>query len=353
MTVAMPRPTQVQPVRPWKPTTSRLFVRLITVLLVVAVSALVVLSTPLAGLAGVALVAVPLQVAVSVARSARHGSVAARNDVATSLIGSAFLLLMTPWLSVLYTVVRRGYEAISWNFLTDDMRVTAPDAELGLGGIAHAIVGTGVMVLIATAVSVPLGILSGIYVTEIRGRFTKLVRFIVQAMSGVPSIVAGLFIYSTLVIYNKSYSGFAGALALAVLMIPTVARTAEEVLKLVPEELRFAGYALGSTQASNVFRVVLPTVRSGLVTSAILGVARVAGETAPLLMTAQVFLATKGNPFDGPLGSLPVVIFSFFQNGADNAVTRAWGASTVLMVLIMFLFALARAVSADRRRSRR
>lgn len=353
MTAVTTQPSAVRPLQPWKLTTAQRFSRFATVIAVVAVAALLVLVSPLAGLAGIALVAIPLQVAVSVARSGRHGSVAARNDVATSLIGSAFLILMAPWLSILYTVVRRGYEAISWNFLTDDMRVTAPDAELGTGGIAHAIVGTGVMVLVATAVSVPLGILSGVYITEIRGRFTKLVRFIVQAMSGVPSIVAGLFIYSTLVIYNKSYSGFAGALALAVLMIPTVARTAEEVLKLVPEELRFAGYALGSTQASNVFRIVLPTIRSGLVTSAILGVARVAGETAPLLMTAQIFLATKGNPFDGPLASLPIVTFSFFQNGADNAVTRAWGTSMVLLVLISLLFALARAVSADRRRSRR
>ena len=353
MTIAASGSKAVQPIRPWKPTASQRLVRFSTVVAVIVAAALVVLVSPLAGLPGIALVAIPLQVAVSIARSARHGSVAARNDVATSLIGSAFLILMAPWLSILYTVVRRGYQAISWNFFTDDMRITAPDAELGTGGIAHAIIGTGMMVLVATAVSVPLGILSGVYITEIRGRFTKLIRFIVQAMSGVPSIVAGLFIYSTLVIYNKSYSGLAGALALAVLMVPTVARTAEEVLKLVPEDLRFAGYALGSSQASNVFRIVLPTVRSGLVTSAILGVARVAGETAPLLMTAQYFVATKGNPFDGPLASLPIVTFSFFQNGADNAVTRAWGTSMVLLVLISFLFVVARAVSADRRRSRR
>ncbi|TEX45887.1 MAG: phosphate ABC transporter, permease protein PstA [Acidimicrobiales bacterium mtb01] len=353
MTAATNQTTVVQPLRPWRPTFSQQFARFVTVVLVVAAAAVVVLVSPLAGLAGIALVAIPLQMAVSVARSSRHGSVAARNDVATSLIWSAFLVLLVPWMSIIFTVVRRGYQAISVNFFTDDMRITAPDADLASGGIAHAIVGTLIMVAIASIVSVPLGILSGIYITEIRGRFTKVVRFIVQAMSGVPSIVAGLFIYSTLVLYNKSYSGLAGALALAVLMVPTVARTSEEVLKLVPEDLRFAGYALGSSQASNVFRIVLPTVRSGLVTSGILGVARVAGETAPLLMTAQVFLATKGNPLDGPLGSLPVVIFSFFQNGADNAVTRAWGASMVLMILITFLFALARAVSADRRRSRR
>jgi phosphate transport system permease protein len=343
----------VSPLRPWKQTVSRRVGRWVSVLLVVAASTLVVLISPLAGLAGIFLVAIPSQIAVTYVRTRRLGGQAMRNEVASSLIGSAFVLLLTPWISIVFTVVRRGYQAISWNFLADDMRITAPDADLATGGIAHAIIGTLIMVGIASLVSVPLGILSGIYITEIRGRFTKLVRFIVQAMSGVPSIVAGLFIYATLVLYNKSYSGLAGALALAVLMVPTVARTSEEVLKLVSEDLRFAGYALGSTQASNVFRIVLPTVRSGLVTSGILGVARVAGETAPLLMTAQVFLATKANPFDGPLGSLPVVIFSFFQNGADNAVTRAWGASTVLMVLITFLFALARAVSTDRRRSRR
>ena len=343
----------VRPQRPWRPSLGSRLAKLVSAALVVAVASLVVLVTPLAGIAGIALVGIPVQIVVSLARTSRATAAARRSEVASSLISIAFLLLMIPWLSIVYTVVSRGVDALYWGFFSNDMRITAPDAELNTGGISHAIVGTLMMILVATVVSVPLGILSGVYITEIRGRAKNLVRFIVQAMSGVPSIVAGLFIYSTLVIYNKSYSGFAGALALAVLMIPTVARTSEEVLKLVPEDLRFAAYALGSSQASNVFRVVLPTVRSGLVTSAILGVARVAGETAPLLMTAQYFVAFKANPFDGPMASLPAVTFSFFQNGADNAVSRAWGASLVLLGMIAILFVLARLLSSGRRRRAR
>ncbi len=345
--------TAVAPERPWRPTVRRRVVTAVSAVLVVAFASLVVLLSPLAGVAGIAMVAIPTQVAVSLARTSRRNSAARRNEVASSLVVISFVLLMIPWLSVFYAVVQRGFRAIYWGFFTNDMRVTAPDAELSTGGISHAIVGTLMMIVVATIVSVPLGILSGVYITEIRGRATNLVRFMVQAMSGVPSIVAGLFIYSTLVIYTKSYSGFAGALALSVLMIPTVARTSEEVLKLVPDDLRYAAYALGSSQSSNVFRVVLPTVRSGLVTSAILGVARVAGETAPLLMTAQFFVAFKVNPFDGPMGSLPAITFSFLQNGADNAVTRAWGASLVLLAMILVLFVLARVLSAGRRRRAR
>lgn len=350
MTASITQDVAASPKRPWQPSLISRAAKLVSAAFVVAFACLVVLVTPLAGIAGIALVGIPAQVAVALTRTSRATSTARRNEVASSLISIAFLLLMLPWLSIVYTVVSRGAGAIYGGFFTSDMRVTAPDAELNTGGISHAIVGTLMMILVATIVSVPLGILSGVYITEIRGRAKNVVRFIVQAMSGVPSIVAGLFIYSTLVIYNKSYSGFAGALALAVLMIPTVARTSEEVLKLVPEDLRFAAYALGSSQSSNVFRVVLPTVRSGLVTSAILGVARVAGETAPLLMTAQYFVAFKANPFDGSMASLPAVTFSFFQNGADNAVSRAWGASLVLLGMIAILFVVARVVSSGRRR---
>jgi phosphate transport system permease protein len=346
------QPAAVQPTRPWRASYAQRISRWLSAILVLAVAALIVQISPLAGFPGIAFAAIPLQVIVGLARAAKLGATARRNEVAGGLITSSFVILVWPWLSIVYTVVSRGYHAIYRGFFTTDMRITSPDSELATGGIEHAIIGTLLLIAIASVISIPLGILSGVYITEIRGRFTKLVRFIVQAMSGVPSIVAGLFIYSTLVLTTKSYSGLAGGLALAVLMIPTVARTSEEVLKLVPEDLRFAAYALGSSQTSNVFRVVLPTVRSGLVTSGILGVARVAGETAPLLMTAQYFVAFKSNPFDGPIASLPVLTFSFLQNGSEFAVARAWGAALVLLFLIAVLFVLARAVS-SRRRARR
>ena len=338
------------PQKPWKRSGTQRLLDLFIAMCGIAISVGVVLITPLAGPEAVGLIAVPVIAILHLGRSFRQGSSARANALATSIITSAFLVLITPWLSVIGTVVSRGRAAIYTGFFTRDMRVTAPKAALELGGIKHAIIGTVIMVLVASLISVPLGILSGVYVTEIRGRLTGLVRFITQAMSGVPSIVAGLFVYATIVIFFKSYSGVAGAVSLAILMIPTVARTSEEVLKLVSEDLRFAGYALGSTQSRNVFKIVLPTVRSGLVTSAVLGVARVAGETAPLLMTAQYFVATNTNPTNGPIASLPVFIFSMFQTGNQNAVARAWSAALVLLGLVFILFACARFISSLGRR---
>ena len=338
------------PQKPWKKSVGLRFADILFLLAGFVLSGLIVVATPMAGPEAVGFVAIPVIAIVNFLRVFRQGSTARSNALASTLIMSAFLFLITPWLSVLGTVVSRGRAAIYTGFFTNDMRLTPPKAALNMGGIKHAIIGTAIMVLIASFMSVPLGILSGVYVTEIRGRFTGLVRFITQAMSGVPSIVAGLFVYATFVTFFHSFSAFAGAVALAILMIPTVARTSEEVLKLVSEDLRFAGYALGSSQSRNVFKVVLPTVRSGLVTSAVLGVARVAGETAPLLMTAQYFIASKTNPFDGSIGSLPVYIFSMFQTGDHNSVDRAWGAALVLLGLVFVLFTFARLVTSTRRR---
>ena len=222
------------------------------------------------------------------------------------------------------------------------MRVTTPDDELNMGGVGHAIVGSMLMVLIATVITLPLGILSGVYLTEVRGRLTKVVRFVIQSMSGVPSIVAGLFIYTTVIALTGSFSGFAGALALSVLMLPTVARTSEEVLKLVPEDLRAVSYALGARQWRSSLMVVLPTVRSGLTTAAILGVARVVGETAPLLLTALSNNAFKFNPFNGPIASMPMYIFGLLQIGTEYSIARAWSGSLVLMLIVLALFVTAR-----------
>jgi phosphate transport system permease protein len=191
--------------------------------------------------------------------------------------------------------------------------------------------------------SVPLGILTALYLTEIRGKFTKPIKFLVQAMSGVPSIVAGLFILSA-VLYpiTKGYSGFMGALALTILMIPTVARTSEEVLNLIPQDLREAGTALGGTQWRTVAMIVLPAARSGLITAMILGVARIAGETAPLLLLTGGGDKVNPNAFNGPMGSLPYYIWKSFNAGSPEAITRAWAGLLVLVVLILILFTTAR-----------
>ncbi|MEY3407366.1 MAG: hypothetical protein RL038_427 [Actinomycetota bacterium] len=254
--------------------------------------------------------------------------------------------------SVLIPIFQQGIEAFqgkngfNWNLLFEDSKNTGIDTKLSKGGLSHAILGSALMVGLATAISLPIGILAALYVTEVRGKLTPFVRFFVQAMSGVPSIIAGLFIYAALIISGIiTYSGFAGALALSILMLPTIARTAEEILRLIPDDLRTAALALGGTQWRVVRMVVLPAARGGLVTATILGIARVAGETAPLLLTAFGNREVNLNPFEGPIASLPVYVFQQMLLGTPNDRARAWFATTVLLVLIAILFTAARAVS--------
>jgi phosphate transport system permease protein len=273
-----------------------------------------------------------------------------RNALVQVVIISAAVLAFLPWMSILASVISKGVTALRPNFFISDMRTTTPDDELSLGGAAHALLGTLTMVIIATIITLPLGILSGVYVTEIRGRLTGLVRFVVQSMSGVPSIVAGLFIYTTYVNATNSFSALAGSLALGVLMLPTVARTSEEVLKLVPEDLRGASYALGSRQWRTILFVVLPTVRSGLTTAAILGVARVIGETAPLLLTSLSNTSFVFNPIQGPMASMPMYVFGLLQIGTEYAIARAWAGSLVLLLIVFALFVAARKVGGKDRR---
>jgi phosphate transport system permease protein len=196
---------------------------------------------------------------------------------------------------------------------------------------------------------VPIGILTALYLTEIKGRFTRPIKFLVQAMSGVPSIVAGLFILAA-VIYpiTKKYNSVQGSLALAILMIPTVARTAEEVLLLVPQDLRESGVALGGTQWRTVAQIVVPAARSGLVTALILGVARVAGETAPIVLLTGGGDKTNLNVFNGPMGSLPFYIWKEFGAGTQESFTRAWAGILILLIIVLSLFITARLLG-DRR----
>ena len=259
-----------------------------------------------------------------------------------ALITAAAVLAFAPWLSILGSVLFKGVVGLRLNFITSDMRTTVPDDELNMGGALHAVLGSLLMVLIATIITLPLGILSGVYLTEIKGRFTFLVRFVVQSMSGVPSIVAGLFVFTTYNSLTNGPSAFGGALALGILMLPTVARTSEEVLKLVPDDLRSASLALGARQWRTTLMVVLPTVRSGLITAGILGVARVVGETAPLLLTAGSNSAFWFNPVEGPIASMPIYVFGMLQIGTEYATNRAWTGALVLMLAVFALFFTAR-----------
>jgi phosphate transport system permease protein len=264
-------------------------------------------------------------------------------EVLASAAVIAFLLFVV---SVLEPVFQLGFENFQIHHLVDDAKETGVDTPLEIGGLGHALLGTLLTVGLATLFSLPIGILAALYVTEVRGVLTPFVRFFVQAMSGVPSIIAGLFAYAVFIASGiLTYSGFVAAIALSILMLPTVARTAEEVLKLVPDDLRSAALALGGTQWRSVRMVVLPAARSGLVTAAILGIARVIGETAPLLLTAFGNREYNLNPLEGPIATLPTYIFQQFLLGTENDVRRAWVAAFVLLVLVGSVFSLARFVS--------
>jgi phosphate transport system permease protein len=195
----------------------------------------------------------------------------------------------------------------------------------------------------------PIGVATALYITEVRGKAVPYVRFFVQAMSGVPSVVAGLFILTVFILTGAlQQSALTGGLAYAILMLPTIARTAEEVLRLIPDELRTGALALGSTRARVVLKVVMPAAKTGLITAMILGIARVVGETAPLLMTSLKNDNTVLNPILEPITALPVYIFSNVAQPYPDAVARAWGAALVLMVLVAILFTLTRILSSKR-----
>lgn len=275
----------------------------------------------------------------------RHGRMAAKDRFAATVVTSVGLLLVATLLVIIGYTIDRGYSALRPTFFTKDLRFTGPLAKATAGGGKAAIIGTMEQVGIATLVSVPLGMASALFLSEVGGRMARAVRIFTDAMSGVPSILAGLFIYAVLILsLGVPASGFAGALALSVLMLPTVARTCEVVLRLVPGGLREAGLALGGTEWRMVRKVVLPTARAGLVTASILGIARVVGETAPLLLTVGRSNFVNTNPFKRPQDSLPQLIYSLIRLPISSEIQRAWTAALVLIAIVLILFLLARAI---------
>lgn len=331
-----------QPTRPWQRKRSEVARSGVSFGIVGLLSFGIVLFTGFAGVDGWAVCIMLLSVAALIYRGRKLSKKERGNATVQLVITAAAVLAFAPWLSILGSVLFKGVVGLRLNFITSDMRTTVPDDELNMGGALHAVLGSLIMVLIATIITLPLGILSGVYLTEIKGRFTFLVRFVVQSMSGVPSIVAGLFVFTTYNSLTNGPSAFGGALALGILMLPTVARTSEEVLKLVPDDLRSASLALGARQWRTTLMVVLPTVRSGLITAGILGVARVIGETAPLLLTAGSNSAFWFNPVEGPIASMPIYVFGMLQIGTEYATNRAWTGALVLMLAVFALFFTAR-----------
>lgn len=268
-----------------------------------------------------------------------------KDRAATVLMILAFVVVIVPLGFVLYTVIAKGASIITPSFLTS--RIPPLVAPKGVGGVGPAIVGTLTITGMATLLAVPLGVLGAIYLNEYGGRgpLALFIGFLSDVMTGVPSIVMGLFLFSIWVL-RFGFSGFAGALALACLMLPIVIRSTYEMLRLVPDPLREASYALGASKARVTVTVVLPAAIGGIVSGALLAIARAAGETAPLLFTILVVTRTNLNIFRGANTALPTQIFSNASSAFVGAQARAWGAALTLIVIALILMVSARFVTA-------
>ncbi|HTZ93783.1 MAG TPA: phosphate ABC transporter permease PstA [Streptosporangiaceae bacterium] len=267
-----------------------------------------------------------------------------------ALIHGAAAVVFGAVLSTIFYTFFRGYHAfLHLNFFTQAMAHTEETAPLSQGGILHAIVGTLIEIGIATCVALPLGIGTAVFITEVSGRFARVVRTVVEAMTAMPDILAGLFIYAVLIVkFHVQFSGFAAAMALSVMMLPIIARSSEVVLRVVPGGLREASLALGASRWRTVWRVVLPTARSGLATALILGIARGIGETAPVLICSGEATYFNANPFVEPMNSLPLFVYQGYESGITEMVLRAWGAASVLLAIILILFVTARILARSR-----
>jgi phosphate transport system permease protein len=271
---------------------------------------------------------------------------AVTDKLITALLYSSGLALIAALSFVVIYTLARGRDALFFhpNFFTETMELAGPLDPLDVGGILHAIVGTLIQISIALAITVPLGITTAIFLNEFPGRFARLVRTISDAMTALPSIVAGLFIYAAVILlFTHQRSGFAAALAISVMMLPIMIRASDVVLRLVAGNLREASYALGAPRWRTVWHVVLPTAKSGLVNAVILGTARGIGETSPVLLTSGTTAVLNLNPFTGPMISLPLQVFELVKSPEPNMIARGFGTAAVLISLVLILFTLARA----------
>lgn len=277
---------------------------------------------------------------------AREGARRAKDRTVTALVISSFAVAVLPLVSLLFTVIDRGLVRFDIAFLTESARNVVGAG----GGAQHAIVGTLVITLVAALASVPIGILTGIYLHEYgRGKLKAALIFFVDVMTGIPSIVAGLFAFALFAIFMGPgvRLGVMGAVALSILMIPIVVRSTEEMLKIVPNSLREASYALGVPKWKTIIKVVLPTALAGIVTGVMVAIARVIGETAPLLITTGTFSSVNWNPFSGRMENLPVFTYSQYKYPGvppEPYIDRAWAAALTLILLVMTLNLIARLI---------
>jgi len=270
---------------------------------------------------------------------------AAVDRLVTCVIWSAFGIAVIPLVWLIWVVLKNGAAAVNADFLTFSMRNVIGDAQ---GGLYHALIGTLLVTIAAAVISVPIGVFAAIYLVEY-GKGSKLGRvitFLVDVMTGIPSIVAGLFALALFVLmFGPAIRiGFAGSVALSLLMIPTVVRSSEEMFRLVPDELREASYALGVPKWRTITKVVLPTAMGGVITGVVLAISRVIGETAPLLVVAGATDSVNTNLFEGRMMTLPVFIFGQYSTSTPEGYERAWGGALVLIAIVMILNLIARII---------
>ncbi len=299
--------------------------------------------TPMQGRADFGVLVILLYAVISTGLSfSLEGRRYAKDRLLSLGVHLSLLAALVPLVAVLVYTINRGRVKLSGDFLSHSLKNIGPfDTN---GGEYHAIIGTVEQVLLTIVIAVPIGLLVAVYITEYgRGALASAIRFVIDVMTGIPSIVAGLFIYAFWVLgLGQGFSGFAAALALSILMLPVVVRTAEEMIKLVPNELREASYALGVPKYTTILRIVLPTASAGITTGIMLAVARVTGETAPLLLTSYIGPSTNTNAFSQKQTALPTFIFDQAGQGRDINFDRAWAAALTLIIIVLVLYTIAR-----------
>lgn len=333
------------PEAPWRTRSKSMLIwTLLASVLPALVSLYISSSLNLPGIVGLVLVFLPIQLlAASLAAFATAGKRGILDGILTVTILFLMAIMGVLLTSVAFTLIQKGIAALSAHaFYQNSVYITSVTS-LEYGGLGHAIVGTLITVGIAVVFAVPIGIAAGAFLTESRSPMRGSVRFLSQAMTGLPSIVSGLFVFALLFLTGLiERVAVLGSIALFLLMLPTVIRLTEEVLKLVPQELRSAAIALGAPRHKAFFQVVFPTARSGIITACLLGTARIIGETAPLIVLVSYAPSTNVNPLEGSMASLPTYIFAWLKFSTEIATQRAWGAALALMILVGILFSLAR-----------
>lgn len=333
-------------------TSAQLPTTTIPLLLVAAYAAsfgLLALFDAASWLSGLALGSLVFLAAGFALSAAVEGIRKAKDRLFRYVVTGSFLLALFPLVSMIWGTLSKGLARLDGLFFSSSMRNVVGEG----GGAVHAIWGTLIITGLATLISVPIGLMTAVYLVEYgqKGRLAHSIRFFVDVMTGIPSIVAGLFAYTifSIVMGPGTNNGLAGACALSVLMIPTIVRSTEEMLRLVPNELREASYALGVPKYRTIWRVVLPTSLAGIVTGVVLGIARIIGETAPLLVTAGITASMNVNPLSNPMATLPVfVYYEYTTPGADPTpyIDRAWAGALTLILIVMGLNLIGRVIAA-------